>query len=127
MHATDRPHYGNLAVVLPTPRPRGNLFPSLQHRGPSVHATGRPHHVGGMHCSSWLSEVRPAGPPRLCVDAAADVEAGALVYRVPVLVRTVLAPAADACAPHVGTSVYGRGVEIKVPSPQQAALAGLLT
>ena len=66
MHATDRPHHGNLAVVLPTPRPRGNLFPSLQHRGPSVHATGRPHHVGGMHCSSWLSEVRPAGPPRLC-------------------------------------------------------------
>ena len=89
--------------MLPTPRPRGNLFPSLlqhgadrqctrltvhttgiwrwycphrdregilfpslQHRGPSVHATGRPHHVGGMHCSSWLSEVRPAGPPRLC-------------------------------------------------------------
>jgi hypothetical protein len=66
VHATDRPHHGNLAVVLPTPRPRGNLFPSLQHRGPSVHATGRPHHAGGMHCSSWLSEVRPAGPPRLC-------------------------------------------------------------
>ena len=38
-----------------------------------------------------------------------------------------LAPAADAGSPHVDTSVYGRGVEIKVPSPQQAALAGLLT
>ena len=43
------------------------------------------------------------------------------------VVRTALAPAADAGSPHVDTSVYGREVEIKVPSPQQAALAGLLT
>ena len=51
-------------------RDRGGIYSPLystEDRQCTVHATDRPHHDGGMHCSSSRpSEVRPAGPPRLC-------------------------------------------------------------